>query len=194
MVLFFANKFTLKREKKSDLNKKLLAGQEALFVLSMQLNIINLYKINFLDVYRDKENRHFLIPHITDIDRSQFRINIQSLSYLMTDYPELLSKIYGIQEHYFITLEAAKNRSNEVKKLHDEYLSNKEFFNNNITVETYALQFSATKYQFLKQITDALYERVDECVEHYLPRINELRSALLRTFPGEKFITTTLNQ
>jgi hypothetical protein len=181
--------FGVYRENKKENSNKTQAAQQVLFTLIRQYNVISRIKRDFFTEYKDYPDRHLRILPAIDSDYSDLRINIDSISFLLsTKFRDTLNEILQFESIFHVIIVAITNRSKshfELQKKCESAGIGKETI---ITPELIQQIISDRLDIILKKSTDEIYNLLDEWDKSFMPVIEKFRNELIKLFPGHKFI------
>jgi hypothetical protein len=188
---YIAYRLAIRREDKRTEKENILAAQQALFTLSLQINSIAIIKKQFLDKHINNRLRHYMLEPILTNDQTNLHININSISFILsTEYKNTLLELSVINDYFHTIMNGIKQRTT----LHIEFQKLLSKADKNCSAGFNENEEEITKIVdrricvSLKKITNDIYETSEEYIKKAISINDKLANELKTIFPKTKFI------
>ncbi len=154
-----------KKDEAKEEERKFLAGKRAQFVLLTKYNTLLLFQTEYLEKYKDDQNRSITLP-ATPINIKQPTLDLEGLLFILnSDDPNLLLEVV-IADQLF---QGVVNHANDRSAMHIRFQEN---------------QTNHAVVNALQQMTDELYYIIDNAIQDIEKTFNNLREFLQKRFPN----------
>lgn len=186
---YLAYRLAIRRENKKQEAERINAAQEALFILTYQVNTIAVFKKQILSKHYDSPFRHFEIPTIEMQDHKNLNVNFSSISFILSSkYKEMLGRIM-VSNDYFHSLIGAIHKRNGTHSEYQQIISISGVKHGSTLTNEEAIKIAGSRLpNELKSITDAIYEMTDSHITSTTKLVDEFATILEKIYPNSKFI------
>jgi hypothetical protein len=184
---YFAYKFTGRREKQSSRQKKIEAGQLALFTLLCQANKIASIDNQCFKALRSNSSKHYLIRPIIMQNTLSISVDIQSISFLVLEGRQGLLEDVFIVDQYYHSIIAAINERNGVHHEFQKVVAESKIPESELNEEIVDKIVGERIQMTLLKMTEDIDRMIATHKRDVLKVGNSLANELELLFPGSSF-------